>query len=59
MEKKIYEIPNIKEEILELFDVIAMFNKDILGEIFDDDGERIGGLYEKNNTNCLRKYRFS
>jgi hypothetical protein len=43
MEKKIYEIPNIKEEILELFDVIAMFNKDILGEIFDDDGERIGG----------------
>jgi hypothetical protein len=43
MEKKIYEIPNIKEEILELFDVIAMSNKDILGEIFDDDGERIVG----------------
>lgn len=43
MEKKIYEIPNIEEEILEIVDVIAMSNKDILGEIFDDDGERIGG----------------
>ena len=43
MEKKTYEIPNIKEELLEIVDVIAMSNKDILGEIFDDDGERIGG----------------
>lgn len=43
MKNKIYEAPKISEELIEIADVIAMSNQNVLGEIFDDDGERFGG----------------
>jgi hypothetical protein len=43
VEKKKYEEPTIIEKILIIEDIIALSNKGVLGDIFDDDGEKFGG----------------
>lgn len=40
--RKEYERPCISEELILLEDVIALSNNGVLGEIYEDDGERLG-----------------
>lgn len=40
-ENKKYEKPTIEEEIIFLEDIIALSSVTVLGEIADDDGERL------------------
>ena len=41
-EKKNYDKPSIDEFNIILTDIIALSNQGVLGDIFNDDGERLG-----------------
>lgn len=42
LDKKEYNKPEIKDIDVILKDIIALSNNGVLGDIFSDDGERIG-----------------
>lgn len=41
-EKKSYVKPTISDTLVIIQDIIALSNRGVLGDIFEDDGERLG-----------------